>query len=432
MKIAYFSPLSPLKSGIVDYSEKELLPFLKKYCDIDIYIDSGYKPTNKDIMSSFSIYNYNKFPNNADKYDTILYHVGNSKFHMYIYDTLQKYPGMVILHDTFIHGLIWNKTIGKGDNKSYIRELSQIYGKPGIKIAEYGINSQNFTEIEFKCPLIRKVVQCSKGVIVHSNYGKNIVMEEWPDVVVKKISHPLALSMENTNLNKIRKELGLNENTLIIGSFGFISMHKRMSVVLRAYKRFREEFPDSVLLVVGEDYIGLKSIINENNIKSVIQLGFVQFQKMNEYMHVSDICINLRYPTAGETSGNVLRLMSMGKPTIVSNVGWFAELPDSCCAKVDINDHEEEMILQYMKMFASNRDLIVEMGGNAAEYILKECDPGKVANEYYMFINDIIGEQRYVIKEISNDMADIGIGETDDFIIREIATVLKEFGIANI
>ncbi len=432
MKIAYFSPLSPLKSGIVDYSEKELLPFLKNYCEIDIYIDDGYKPTNREITSDFNIYSYKKFSNRVDEYNAILYHVGNSQLHIYIYEILQKYPGIVILHDAFIHGLIWSKTIAKGDQKGYIKEFSQMYGEKGLKIAESAINNQSFTDIEFKYPFIKTILDCSLGVMVHSNFSKKIVLNEKSDTVVKKINFPVISSASPYNIDsgKIRKELGLNGDTIIIGSFGFISSHKRMFIILKTYKNFCEEFPNSVLLIVGEDNIGLKNIIKEYGIKSVIHKDFVPFQKMYEYMQVSDICVNLRYPTAGETSASVLRLMSMGKPVIVSNVGWFSELPDNCCAKVDVDNYEENILLEYLKILTSNEKLREKMGKNAKEYVLKECDPEKIAKEYYNFICEATKRPKTsVIKEIAYEMADIGVSENDTSVIKEIAILLKELSI---
>lgn len=433
MKIAYFSPLSPLKSGIVDYSEKELLPFLKKFCEIDLYIDDGYKPTNKEIASSFKIYNHKKFSKHANEYDTVIYHMGNNPLHEYIYDYSMKYPGIVVLHDIFLHGLIWNKTFGKGDTKGYIELISQMYGEMGKKNAITATNNQKFSEMEFKYPLIKNILNRSVGIIVHSDYGKKIALSEKYNIVIKKIKSPvISSSIFNIDSARIRKKLGLKQDTLIIGTFGFVFPHKRISVTLKAFKKFCEDFPNSVLLIVGEENIGLKDMIKEYGVESAIQTGFVPFQKMYEYMQVSDICINLRYPTAGETSASLLRLLSMRKPVIISNVGWFSELPDDCCAKVDVDNYEEELLLEYLKALASNENLRKKMGNNAREFVLKEHNPEKIAHEYYKFICEVVERHEpSLIKEISYDMADIGINENDTSTIKEVAITLEELGIFN-
>jgi glycosyltransferase involved in cell wall biosynthesis len=426
MKIAYFSPLSPLRSGIAEYSEKDLLPFLGEYCDIDIYIGDGYEPQNEYITKTFKIYNYKKLSSKLKEYDVILYHVGNSQSHEYIYECLQRYPGIVVLHDMFIHGLIWSCTLAKGDQKGYIAEFLQMYGEKGPKIAKMAMDCQSFVDIEFKYPLIKKILNSSKGIMVHSRYGRKIVLDDKADTFVKKIGFPIKSSNDKVDCINIRKNLGISSDALVIGSYGFISGHKRMPVILRAFKKFHERYPKSVLLVVGEDNIRLKSMIKGYNVKHVIQTGYVTSKKMYEYMHISDICINLRYPTAGETSASLLRLMDMDKPVIVSNIGWFSELPDDCCIKIDINDYEEDTLLEFLYVLASDMILREKIGKNAKTYIMKECDPYKVAEEYFMFINSIIKKQKGIIKEISDNLADIGIKETDDLIIREVAEILKE------
>ena len=42
----------------------------------------------------------------------------------------------------------------------------------------------------------------------------------------------------------------------------------------------------------------------------------------------------------GETSGTAVRALSLGKPLVVSDVGWFSELPDEVAIKVPVDEHE--------------------------------------------------------------------------------------------
>ena len=73
MKIAYFSPLNPIKSGISDYSE-DLLIYLMEKADIDIYV-SGFYPRNGFITKNFNIYDIDSFDTNKLKnpYDCSFY-----------------------------------------------------------------------------------------------------------------------------------------------------------------------------------------------------------------------------------------------------------------------------------------------------------------------------------------------------------------------
>ena len=100
LRLAYFSPLPPARSGIADYSH-ELLPHLARHADIDLFVDDKHSPS-KDISKAFSVRACEEFDAEiqAGKYDATVYQIGNDpRFHGYIYDALLKHPGIVVLHE---------------------------------------------------------------------------------------------------------------------------------------------------------------------------------------------------------------------------------------------------------------------------------------------------------------------------------------------
>src|SRR5438105_6264084 len=110
MKIAFFTPLNPVQSGISDYSE-ELLPALSgatvdgREVDVDVFIDRGYRPSNREITRRFDVLTGRTFGRVASRYDSVIYQMGNSPAHAYIYDALLRHPGVVVLHEFVLHHL---------------------------------------------------------------------------------------------------------------------------------------------------------------------------------------------------------------------------------------------------------------------------------------------------------------------------------------
>src|SRR5690349_19645210 len=100
MKLAFFTPLNPIQSGISDYSE-ELLSAMAgakvggRDVDIDLFIDKGYKPSNVEVTRTFRVLPVRAFGRVASQYDAALYQIGNSPAHAYIYETLLRHPGVV-------------------------------------------------------------------------------------------------------------------------------------------------------------------------------------------------------------------------------------------------------------------------------------------------------------------------------------------------
>ena len=79
MKVAYYSPQPPERSGIADYSAL-LLPALAKRIDVDV-VRRGSRRVRRRV-------------------DVSLYHVGNDPAaHGWIVEALRRRPGIVVLHE---------------------------------------------------------------------------------------------------------------------------------------------------------------------------------------------------------------------------------------------------------------------------------------------------------------------------------------------
>src|SRR5436305_339635 len=94
----------------------------------------------------------------------------------------------------------------------------------------------------------------------------------------------------------------------VAGVFGFLTSAKRGEVVLEAMAKTR----DVELLVVGE----AAPNIDASRFKTT---GYVSDEDFDAYFARVDRIVNLRYPTAGETSGELIRAFEAGKPVAVSD-----------------------------------------------------------------------------------------------------------------
>jgi len=426
MKIAYFSPLSPIKSGITTYSENNLLPYLKKFSTVDIFIDKTYTPTNESIKNNFSVRSFEKFDDK--QYDGIIYHLGNNPSHEYIYNVMLKNPGIVVVHDAYIGDLISYMTIGKGDSKSYIEYMIYCLGDKGRKIAENAIASNNFPNYEY--PLLKKVADSSIALMVHSDFAKKVIIQESPHAFIKKINHPTPLKQVETRAKK--EDFKISKDTIVISTFGFIARHKRLEVVLRAFAKFTESFPNSKFFIVGsfleKNYFNeVKNLTKELNISEKVIVRSEYVKDLVPLIQISDAVIQTRFPTAGETSGMVLEIMREGKPVIVSNVGWFSELPDDASIKISINDDEEKSIVNAFTKLVTDRSLNERLGANAIQYIKNEHDPEKIAFEIFDFLTHITNiERTKYVQNLCAQLHEMGITHNDSVYLDNLSKIFHE------
>lgn len=426
MKIAYFSPVSPQKSGIADYSEEEVLPYLSEYADIDIFVDDGVSPSKKSVRDNFKFMSYKEYATKKNQYDIALYHMGNNDLHEYIYKTLIKFPGICIFHDIYLHGFLWSCTVSRKDPARYVEEFRYCYGEQGEMIAKNAIRDGIYPEFDYL--LIKKIIDNSIGIMCHSEFAMRKVLSEDSSLSMCKINQPITISNFFKNAlakdkDQLKQKLGLGKKYPIITSFGFISGHKRYHILLKAFKEFLIAQPTSVLILIGDDLIGIDTFISDLKLKKhVFKTGYIPYERLLEYLAISDFCVNLRYPTAGETSRSVLQLMAAEKPIIVSNVGWFSEIPGNCCLKVDVDSYEVDILLEYMKLLASDGFIRKLIGKNAKEYVMNEHDPQKIAREYYAFIKNILDGREYTLNKVSKELVDMGVNDEDREIISHLST----------
>jgi hypothetical protein len=86
-------------------------------------------------------------------------------------------------------------------------------------------------------------------------------------------------------------------------------------------------------------------------------------------MQACDVAVNLRYPTGGETSASLVRLLASGIPTLVTDVGSFSELPEGVVAKVAMDEHEIDHLEALYGALAADEGLRRAMSGAARRHV---------------------------------------------------------------
>ena len=131
----------------------------------------------------------------------------------------------------------------------------------------------------------------------------------------------------------------------------------------------------------------IKKIIKEEKLENFVTItGFTEKNEFNKYYKITDICVNLRYPSSGETSGTIIKSLAYGIPTITSNYAQYKEYPDHCCWKVDLEDYEVELLTEYLHELISNQKLRDQMSKNALRYAEDVMPLEKTAKQYMMAI----------------------------------------------
>jgi glycosyltransferase involved in cell wall biosynthesis len=221
------------------------------------------------------------------------------------------------------------------------------------------------------------------------------------------------------------RKYGIKENDTIIASFGYVSPTKRIHQALHALSGITSD--NYKYLLVGEgDYV--KDLVKKYKLENkVIFAGYTSLEEFDDLISLSDIIINLRYPYMGETSASLIRALLLGKASIVTDIGWFAELPNDVVIKIPVEGEEIKLLRDSIDRLISDPAYRQNLEMNARMYSKKHLDPDVIAQtviKYIKHINQKNSREKmaYLICDrISVILDEIGIGEKNDEIIKSIS-----------
>lgn len=382
LRIAYFSPLPPSRSGIADYSA-EILPHLAELADVTVFAD---EPASI-ALRGLPVKSPGEYPQLRQSFDLPLYQMGNSAAHETIYDLLVRYPGVVVLHDYFLHHFVRHHTAGRGNWTAYGRELAYSLGGDGRRLAR-AVHTGRIDAPLFDEPLNQRLLDASLGLIVHSRFAADRAIAQRPGLPMAVVPAPAGLRPGKS----LRSRLELPHDAVLFGSFGQITAEKRIDLALRAFRRVREDHPTAHFLLVGETRpdVDLPALIAACELEDAVHtIGYAAgLDEFVNWIHTADVVVNLRQPTVGETSAVALRAMAAARPLIVFDHGWYSELPNEAALKTPPGD--VDALRAAMERLAASADMRRSMGAAGLEYVRRNCLPQHVARAYYDFLHSVL------------------------------------------
>ncbi len=391
MRVAYYSPMPPERTGVADYSAL-LVPALGRRVELVV------QPRGRK-----------RAPRGAD---LCLYHVGNNPdAHAWVVDALRRRPGVVVLHDFVLHHLVAGMTVGRRDGHGYLDAMERDHGVVGRLLA-HGVLDKRIAPLwesrpeDF--PLASFVLEHATGLVVHSETVASLARAAGYDRRIWVIPHP---AWPVPDVEPERRGDGL-----VVGCFGVVNSSKRIPELLAAFTRARERHAGATLLLVGPTSPGFDLDRRLQRLglagEGLEREGWVDERRLWALMAGTDVCVNLRHPTMGETSGSVIRALSLGKPLVVSDVGWFSELPDGVALKVPADERETDDLEAALELLLAREDVRTEMGRAGAALARREHDLERVAERYAAALEEAGGGPAIVdtvLREVSEAAADVGI-----------------------
>lgn len=375
IKINWHSPLPEARTDIANFtarlapaltreanvtfwtSQKKIDPFfMKHYCVRRIRSDDLRQPgLYQQLLQGINVYNMG---NNAD-------------FHAHIFGTALKIPGVVIVHDLAIHHFMYE--LGRHDMppwSGYLDWAQQIYGEAGREKARTAVesNGKTLNSLVNEMPFIEAILTRALGAVCHSKQALQDIKSTGSAAFVPTTLLPLPFGTAVDNHVLSAPQQTHKKKKLVI--FGYIGSNRRLEQILKALGSYtaRDKFQLEIFGTLWDQPL-IENLIEQLGLRGCVTIhGFTAESALDQALAQADMVFNLRWPTVGEASGGILRSWHAKRPALVTDAGWYADLPDDIVIKTTPQTEEADIhaaLQQLLEDPASMR----EIGARAYTYL---------------------------------------------------------------
>lgn len=299
-RIAVVTLLPPTPSGVADHSVA-LLDELRRIADVTCFVANDmaaaeatarpYPVRRLDLLPTLAL---------GGAFDAVLYTMGNNRFHRPFVDMLERVPGAVLFHDTYVGGCF---------TPVERQQIADEYDEDGAS----PLYAASIAERALAC-----LVQSEHaGQMLAADTGVEPIMVG-PHPMV-----PLAWFPGDP-------EPGRSGTDVHIASLGIADIRKQTDVFVSAAEQVLARHPDWKATVVGLG--GTRFVTADSPVSAV---GEVDDDEFEAWLDRATVLVQLRDGSNGESSGVVAKALARGVPLVATEIGAVGELPDDVLVKVD-------------------------------------------------------------------------------------------------
>jgi len=379
--LSFFSPFPPTQSGVSDYS----FAIAKSISRENDVLSIVKTPQEKDFLNSHGLA-ADIFDETAMPAGLSIFQIGNSAAHDYLFRAALKTPGIVVIHDLLLHGLIKAATLAYGEVAEY-KSLMEFEGPSGHLIAERTLVGDFKPFYSAFVGGHKKLVEGALSVIVHSNWAAQFVRQENETVPIHVIPHFCDSTIDpadrEARILATRERLGISKESFVISHFGFVTESKQLNLLIRISLLLQEKL-DLHLLIAGAGSRDLLS--TEKASLSLVRkktiVDHLPEQVLDDSILASNLVSLLRYPSSGETSGIGARCLAMGRPAVCFDYYAYSDFPRDVAVHIPLDTSNAEAAAEAILTAVTSPDFIKKREAAALRWAGNQMHLSRVTASY--------------------------------------------------
>jgi hypothetical protein len=197
-----------------------------------------------------------------------------------------------------------------------------------------------------------------------------------------------------------RRSIGVVDDAPLFGVFGALTATKRIVQILESFSVVHSRVPAARLVLVGaaDPMLDLPRVVQALKLdEAVVTLTDRDDAAFDAAIAGVDVSMNLRWPSAMETSGPWLRSLALGRATIITDLPHQVDIPtldphtwqsrhagsveEPVAVSIDILDESHSLRLSMLRL-ATDAALRERLGAAGRSYWEREHTVARMADDY--------------------------------------------------
>ena len=336
-RVAFVGPLPPAESGVGLYNERVIAAMDLDGIDLELFYETPRGVAAPRPPVDVPCYPIEALGTQLDPhdYDTVVYTLGNSGYHVRTFDLARRVPGVLWLHDAYLIGLhlewaLWQiRSFGRtADVLTIFREeMTAMYGRriPSDEVLVEPLSHQAF--VDHQVYLTARVVRAARRLVLNSELAHQMVrIDAGPDGLLPPTT-VLRHAFPDASVLPVPTSARPGERPLVV-ALGIVHEIKRPDVLLRAVAALSRPVDVAFVGPCEEPFAReLRGLAATLGIAERVTLtGFVDVTEYAGWIGRADVAVQLRNVSFGESSGAIHDAIAGGVP-VVTSIATAADLP---------------------------------------------------------------------------------------------------------
>ncbi len=400
-KLAFVGPMPPAATGIASY-DRAVMDGLGRTGFLQRHRTDVVWPVRSHHGRTIA------------EYDLGIYQLGNNAgFHRQIYRLALKTPGLIVLHDLALDGLVLGLA-AEGDPAALAAAREALWLRsrvtdPGVAIHE-----------PLRSVWCAAVARASRGVIVHSAFGKRYLESVGVRTPIFTVPHPVVedeatMRRSEPRARELRAPLEAAGARTIVVAPGDVNEAKCLPALVEAIATLPR---DVHAVLVGRRIPGtdIAATITAHGVGDRVTVHHdVPDHDFRAWLAAADVAVDLRFPHRGEVSGSLSMAMVAGVPTLVSATGTYLDIPEDLIVRVAPGPADPAELRQRILELRDDPERRARIGAAAKAHMVAIRDMDATARGYEEAIVAtralVADPSRAIVTRWAESLAAVGVDE---------------------